>query len=115
MSERPGWMAFYEDGTTFSSDDGRPWEAPRFGVICLVQDDSAGKWVFYIQEKMTVLCWGWRSPGEWVSCDMFGALDYFYNHPSPIAMLFGRWTTNENFEHIRRKADAVWRDLADGK
>ncbi len=31
------WKIFYNDGTTFSSDDGIPTASPSVGVVCIIQ------------------------------------------------------------------------------
>jgi len=36
------WKVFYDDGTTFGPDDGRPNEAPAFGVIATVSTEQSG-------------------------------------------------------------------------
>lgn len=108
------WLIFYDDGSTFSNLDGEPYDAPPVGVIVLLQVNANGRWVFYSQDTSKILCWEWRAKNEWVSCDLVGAIDYLYHHRGLKAVLFGRWTSDENYEKIRLKADKVWRDLAHG-
>ncbi len=105
----PDWMVFYDDGSTFSSEQGMPWEAPAVGVLILLQVDGNGKWVQYMQQ--TAYCWEWRTLGEWVPCDAIGVMDYMFHHEGPKAVLFGRWTSDTNYERIRRRADRMWLDI----
>jgi len=32
-----GWRLYYEDGSTFSSDDGPPWQSPAWGCVLVTQ------------------------------------------------------------------------------
>lgn len=32
------WRIYYDDGTTFSNDDGLPEDAPGYGVLAITQD-----------------------------------------------------------------------------
>ena len=32
------WKIHYDDGSTFSSEDGAPWESPGYGVLAVTQD-----------------------------------------------------------------------------
>ena len=108
------WMIFYDDGTTFSDKDGAPNEAPATGVIVVLQNDADGKNVLYIQKDYYVF--GWRAPNEWVFTEFAGWMDYMYNYRGKDkAVIFGRWTSNENFEKIWQEANRVWRELADGE
>lgn len=58
------WKIFYDDGTTFSSDDGQPHEAPAFGFICAVGYDERGErytmkgWDHYCFDEETDQWWG---------------------------------------------------------
>ena len=105
------WIVFYDDGTTFSNKDGTPCQAPPAGVIVLLQTDADGKNVLYTQRDY--YCWEWRDKNEWVICDQAGYDDYRYNHTGEYkSTLFGRWTTNENYERIWNEANEVWRSLS---
>lgn len=113
MLKRPKWMIFYDDGTVFTSDNGQPYNAPPSGALILIQEDADGKWVIY--QKDAAYVWGWRSKDEWVPVDQIGIIDYLLNHRDVKAILFGRWTSNENFDEIWEKANIVWRQMANGQ
>ena len=124
---KSSWKIFYDDGSTFSSDDGNAWEAPAVGVLVLMQVDSEGKRVLYCKDDY--YCWEWRYPNEWVPCNEDGKNDYLHHHRGPKAVLFGRWTSNANMASIQAKveqtigdkfkavwleANREWRELANG-
>jgi hypothetical protein len=80
------WLILYHDGSTFSSEDGGPEEAPRTGVMD----------VYYCSEETGVSVehsndgiWIWRD-GLWMGTDNFGWHDYLFNQPGWLVMLFGR-------------------------
>lgn len=108
MSSEISWIVFYDDRTTFSNKDGMPWQAPPVGVQVLLQIDANGKWVLYTQDK--AYCWEWRSPNEWVPVDDVGISDYLFTHRGPKAILFGRWTSDANYESIWKTANTFWKE-----
>lgn len=50
MKQGDRWIIFYEDGSTFCSQDGSPWEAPRDGVLHIAQclDAKDNDWCFLL-------------------------------------------------------------------
>ena len=106
------WQVFYDDHSIFTSNDGKPWEAPAVGALVLMQVDSTGKNVLYAKNDFYL--WEWRSKNEWVASDIVGFWDYLYHHQGPKAVLFGRWTSNENFEQVWQNANHIWREIANG-
>lgn len=68
----PKWRIFYDDETTFSSDDGAPIDAPTEGFVCALGYDEAGAryimhgWDFYSWDEVTSQWWG---------CDRYGLHD----------------------------------------
>jgi hypothetical protein len=46
MKQGDRWIVFYTDGSTFSSADGTPWDAPRIGVQCVAscKDEQERDW-----------------------------------------------------------------------
>lgn len=111
------WKLYYEDGSTFSSDDGEWLDAPVFGVMALATADqyvgreidtprSPGSGDFYI--------W-WNAVKPWW-VDYAGLIDYLYHRGDlgkddtlanvTIATLhragvkLGRTTSNEHFREI---------------
>lgn len=107
---RVDWIIFYGDGSTFSSDDGKPCDAPPLNVQVLIQENANGKWVFYTKDNYYV--WGWRSKNEWVAVDQAGREDYDFHHTGCKNVLFGRWIDDISYEKIYKKADEYWRTMA---
>jgi hypothetical protein len=62
------WVIFYDDGTTFSDEDGGPEQAPGLGVVCIACRASNGtphKFDWYY----------WHSKhGQWWGADIHGLL-----------------------------------------
>lgn len=65
MKQGDRWIIFYEDGSTFCTNDGTPWEAPRLGVQSIAQskDEKDCDWYFtnqfdqyYYEEKRGGWC-----------------------------------------------------------
>jgi len=59
----PAWIIFYDDGSSFSSDDGGPGDAPREGVQIIAQaDQGCGlRWV----HSRDFYCW---HNDDWAGC-----------------------------------------------
>lgn len=92
------WKIFYGDGSTFSSADGSPAEAPSTNVqaIAQVADPGIGRrtcsrFDFYWYE------------GEWHGGDLFGLFDYL-QRVSPSIVKFGRVLPRLAFEAILNRA-----------
>jgi hypothetical protein len=110
---QPFWIIFYEDGSTFSNEDGLPSEAPPLGVMVLLQRSAQDRIVLYTQKDY--YCWGWRDSNEWVNCEPAGFWDYMFHHTGEQkAVLFGRWTTDDNYMKVWNEANRVWKELANG-
>lgn len=66
------WVIYYDDGSSFSSCDGEPHEAPTEGFVCALGYDQDGEryiqngWDFYHYDKETQTWWG---------CDRYGLHD----------------------------------------
>lgn len=69
----PQWRIFYEGGSTFDSNDGPIFKAPREGFICAVGYDLTGsryimqRWDFYRWDEARSQFWG---------MDIWGLLDW---------------------------------------
>lgn len=72
------WKFYYEDKTTFGDKDGKPEDAPFFGVIGVVCNSD-----------------------EWHEVDFAGLLDYLQQ--VGIVKL-GRLTSNKNYHEIMNEA-----------
>ena len=95
------WIIFYDDGSSFSSLDGDPWEAPRTGVICIaVAHISCGN---YILAEQNFYCWHFED-SEWVPHDQNGLWQYLQK-PGPYKVtLQGYWINRERYAAMRSAA-----------
>lgn len=75
------WRVYYDDGSTFDSDDGSAYQAPALGV----------------QVIATV-------PDLWHGGDIFGLWDYLAHRIAPQRVLFGRLIDNETYAAIEQRA-----------
>ena len=96
------WKIYYGDGSVFSSNDGKPYEAPPHNVMVVSQkDNNVGRavynqwdWYFYSDEI-----------GGWFGADLFGVIDQVMHNCDKIcAVIQGRVTTNEKFQEIYKFA-----------
>lgn len=93
------WRVYYDDGSSFSSEDGPPEQAPRSGVqLIAVSDINCGKLLWHGSDYY---CW---QEGEWVPrCDM-GLQDYLDQPGAEKIRLRGRGISHSRFLSIYRAA-----------
>lgn len=95
------WKIFYDNGSTFTDVDGKPFDAPKRGVIAItVQDGEHGRALcrdndFYI--------WNVYDGNElWQGVDWFGLWDYLVD-PGVKIVLFGRTIGNKEYRNLINK------------
>ena len=66
------WKIYYDDGTTFDSDQGQPHEAPAMGFILALGYDQAG--TRHIMQGWDHYCFD-RATQQWWGMDLFGVFD----------------------------------------
>jgi hypothetical protein len=95
------WAVWYDDGSSFSSADGAPWEAPRWGVLCIAAySGQHGRMIWHATDYY---CWA----GEWISCDATGLIDYLANRPGPEkTVLMGRHVAPDTFYRVYEIANS---------
>ncbi len=92
------WRIYYSDGTTFDSSQGRPEDAPAWGVQCIIQTcPDEGK------NLTTRHDFYWRDEGRWVGGDFIGLVDALARNCTCVR--FGRWMPAQRFEMIDRLAN----------
>jgi hypothetical protein len=97
----PAWRIYYDDGSTFSSLDGEPHEAPPRGFICVVgYDDKNGRyilaqWDHYYYDK---------EADQWWGCDIHGLIDRLCMNRI-YAYKLGRTVTSTEYQKIMDSAD----------
>lgn len=75
------WLIVYYDGSTFSSDDGGPEDAPRWGVqVIAKRDEDVGRVLVWMRD---FYCW---QEGQWVGHDSQAADDYERETKWPIRL-----------------------------
>lgn len=107
------WRIYYEDGSTFSSEQGSPFDAPRTGVQVIVHEDGDGLSLmsqsdFYYWEPE-------RSDWGWSYCDQYTLVLHLQRAKRPL-ILFGSMVTLGQFTEIEKRAlsdvgalKVVWR------
>lgn len=74
MASNVKWRIYYDDGSTFDSNDGDPDQAPGYGVICIVQPDpDVGRTVM---RRFDWYYWNALQSQWWGSSDLFSVLDH---------------------------------------
>lgn len=94
------WRAFYADGSTFSSLEGSPADAPSDGFICAVGYDEGGK--RYIMHSCNWYCW---HKDQWWP---FHTEDGLFNHLRKYgvyAFKTGETVTRTEFQRIMEEAN----------
>lgn len=95
------WAVYYDDGSSFTSDDGPPEEAPRDGVqVVAIADIDAGKQLWHSSDYY---CW---QDGEWVPRNAAGLHDYLRQPGKEKIVLQGRGIAHRRFVEIYRLAEA---------
>lgn len=93
------WVIWYSDGKTFSSSDGGPEAAPRWGVVCIVGYDRTGS--RSIQHQRDYYCW----TEQWLGMDHTGLIDYLANTDWTKIVLMGRAVSNHEFYRVFERAN----------
>jgi hypothetical protein len=92
------WIVYYSDGSSFTSADGSPSDAPRRGVQCVaVRDDTCGKLIWHSSD---FYCW----QGEWVNHSLLGLLDYLELGGTEKIVLRGFGIARDRFKAVYRSA-----------
>lgn len=90
--DKVDWIVYYDDGSSFSADDGPPESAPATGVQIIAEaDDCVGRRLqsgkdFYLRRK-----------GEWIGVDLIGLIDHLTNSGQ---VKLGRMLTRKEFETV---------------
>lgn len=96
------WRIYYADGSTFSSEDGGPEEAPTRGVI-VIASEAANERGFTLQHggphaKDYYL---WREDADgWCLADMGGLWDYLLSRNGWKVVLSGETIRTEEYLRI---------------
>jgi hypothetical protein len=95
------WIVFYDDGSTFSSDDGAPEQAPAWGVMVIAARSAEHGRTLWLGQDF----FWWDEDGEWVDGDLVGLIDYLARRPyTKKIVLMGRDRAPDRFHRSYRQA-----------
>lgn len=94
----PAWRIYYSDGSSFSSDQGEPHEAPSEGFVCAVGYDEAAR--RYIMHGWDFYCW---AENQWWGMDRMGLHDRLRRN-AVYAYKEGRTVTRDQFSALMDRA-----------
>jgi hypothetical protein len=98
------WIIWYDDKSSFSSDDGAPWDAPREGVACIsVPHESCGR---YVLGEVDFYCWHFEDT-QWVPHDRIGMLQYLRKPGKEKVVIEGYWMAKDRYIKIKRQAKRI--------
>ena len=91
------WVIWYADESSFSSDDGSPWEAPRDNVICIaVALPEVGR---HTVQGVDYYCWHFED-SLWVPHGRTGLHQYLRLPGKSKVVLEGYWVPRDRFTRI---------------
>lgn len=98
------WIIWYDDFSSFSSEDGEPWDAPRLNVVCIaLAHQSCGRFLI----SGDYYCWHFEDE-EWLPHNWDGVVQYLQKPGKEKIIIMGiqctkdRWT---NIMHIAARED----------
>ena len=97
------WKIYYENGGTFESSQGTPFDAPRVGVQVISLEDDFGKYHIFSQADYYYYEPERSSFGGWWFADFPGAVDHLQRAKQPL-LFFGRIVKHEQFTGAERRA-----------
>jgi hypothetical protein len=99
------WCIFYDDGTTFSSEDGGPEAAPPSGVVVIATLEDGQEHPVTLHGKDGFFIW---RDGAWWLSEAMGFWDHMLLSPGAKVVKFGRWVTHQRYDEVVTEATR-WR------
>lgn len=96
------WRIYYDDGSTYSDQDGSPFHAIPTGVIVVAVERPNHPNGFGLNYEKEAFYW--RPDIGWQACDKYGLADYEMLYRGPKVMLFGRSIRDETYFEILKRA-----------
>lgn len=97
------YKIYYNNGETYSEQNGTPEDAPGLGVIVIVQKHPDTREGSYLQHRADYYIW---ADSRWWACDLFRLWQYWfvqkYDHPK--ISLAGETIQNDLYSQIVRTA-----------
>ena len=104
------WLIVYADGSTYSSDDGPPEDAPTSGVQVVYNANAS---VGFKVEQSRPGYWGWVNGYGWMGYQTdSGYWDYLMPPGVMKYVLYGRILPDEDWHEIQKKAGELATGLA---
>lgn len=95
------WRIFYADGSTFSNENGAPFDATPSGVqIIVIHEPEIGR---YILAKKDFYWWD-NARGRWFGGDQGGFYQYMLLRKGPKYVVFGEYIANSEYKQILHRA-----------
>lgn len=93
------WRIYYDDESTFDSNDGNPADAPGYGIIVIVVYD-------HDNGRLVLNGWDWyyHDGQSWWGADLLGLVDRLCHRLPTIAPSQGRMCSTELFRQTLIKA-----------
>jgi hypothetical protein len=97
------WIVYYADGSTFSSQDGEPWDAPRRYVQLVMQRHPAKGAVILHGSCNDYIYYCWHGD-QWRPHTQVGFEQYLDAPGSVKVRLCGYWIEDEKFSAVINRA-----------
>ena len=96
MKQGERWIIYYEDFSTFSCDDGSPWDAPRLAVMAIASySEKVGFYWIYSSDYFYYEI----DRGGWHKADQFTVWDHLVRAKQPL-VLFGRMMSDKGWDEL---------------
>jgi hypothetical protein len=96
----PDWIIYYDDGRSFTSDDGPPEQAPKDGVqVVALKDIAVGKILWHGYDYYC-----WHKEGCWIPHTETGMKFYLSKADEPGIVINGYWIPPQRWTAIYNAA-----------
>ena len=95
------WIVFYTDGSTFTSVDGSPWDAPRRSVQRIASCKASKESDWYNVQQSDYFYWE-EDNGGWNGGDSFTLYDHLLRARYPC-VIFGRMLSDAGWKKTHQR------------
>lgn len=107
MKQGERWIVYYGDFSTFSCDDGEPWEAPRLDVMAIASySEKVGFYWIYSADYFYFEA----DRGGWQKADSFTLWDHLLRAKYPC-VLFGRMLSDAHWDELWQRIQKDFGEL----